>query len=216
MAEQKKDTVYLNIHKSFVNENLVNKETKQNFNLVNLPSNVFIKGLDVGGSSWSPLFINKKPIFGEDNQPVKDENGNFVIDENSPMRSIPCLPDQPIWLRRDGEVIAKVAPDELKNALEENRKQYLEQKHTQKQEQEKPAKTEIKEELATVTKDEPPFEMNEKKEAPVKENKKPVVKNGKVKRPSPTELISNAEKSVKANKKETKTETKEKTETPKL
>ena len=126
MSEEKK-TEYLNIHKNFIKEGLENKETKQKFNVVNLPQDTFIGDKNVGGYQFKPLYVNLPPKFDENNQPIRDENGKFVLDENSPMRSIPLVQDRKVWLQKDDDTV-KVTPEELKSALIDGRKNYIENK----------------------------------------------------------------------------------------
>ena len=127
MADDKKN-IYLNIHKNFVKTDIEYKDPKtgemKTFNSVTLPKNTVIDGKDVSYYQFSPLFVNESKIFGE----------NY--------RTIPLLPEREVWLKRSvldehGEPIlddkghaqkdvVKVLPEQLKEALDQNRKDYKE------------------------------------------------------------------------------------------
>ena len=94
------ERVYLDLHKSFVKENIPGSDGKT-FNSVTLPSDVSVNGQNVGGYKFFPLFVNESlrseswrtiPLLADreiqlgrthldkDGNPLLDENGQRVID----------------------------------------------------------------------------------------------------------------------------------------
>ena len=124
--DEQKKTVYLNIPAAFVKEGLERKDNGEKFNLVNLPKNTIINGQDVGGYHFSPLFVNKPAKF-DNNQMILGNDGKPVIREDSKMRVIPCVANKELWLMKKDCETVKVAPEVLKDALAEGRKQYMAQ-----------------------------------------------------------------------------------------
>ena len=121
--DEQKKTVYINIPAAFVKEGLERKDNGAKFNLVTLPKDTKINGQDVGGYHWSPLFVNKPPKF-DGNQMVLGNDGQPVIREDSKMRVIPCVAGKELWLQKKDCETVKVAPEILKDVLDEGRKQY--------------------------------------------------------------------------------------------
>ncbi len=171
------EKVYLKLHKSFVKEDLLNKETGKTFNMVTLPKGTMIDGKDVGGFSFSPFFVNTPNLF-KDNELQRDEEGKPLPNLDSPMREIPCMKDKELWLKKDDETI-KVLPEKVKEALKQNRTQYLANKKEQKQE------------VAQDTPEqEAPAQDKPAQDAPKQDKPK--------KRPSPAELAKKATARAKA------------------
>lgn len=127
MAEEKKN-VYVTVHKNFVREDIpyIDRASgeERTFNKVTLPKGTIIDGQDVSYFEFSPLFVNPSKYKGE----------NF--------RDIPLLADREVWLKKDmldsegqpviGEdgravtEVIKVKPAQIKQAIDEGRRQYLE------------------------------------------------------------------------------------------
>ena len=85
MSEDKKN-VYLSLHKSFVREDIPYADANGNertFNQVTLPKGTVIDGRDVGGYTFSPLFVNESKYRGAD------------------WRDVPLLADREVWLARE-------------------------------------------------------------------------------------------------------------------
>ena len=139
----KKDTVYLELHESFVAEGLKNSKTGEEFNLATLPKGTIVDGKDLGGYKFSPLFVNKPTKF-ENGQMMVDGEGHPMQNENSKWRVMPLLAENPVWLNKnikdaEGNWVkdtVKVLPSLVKEALDESRKQYKAQQQTQEQAQE--------------------------------------------------------------------------------
>ncbi|HJH74551.1 MAG: DNA gyrase [Gordonibacter pamelaeae] len=127
MSEDKKN-VYLSLHKSFVREDIPYADANGNertFNQVTLPKGTVIDGRDVGGYTFSPLFVNESKYRGAD------------------WRDVPLLADREVWLAReatdaDGNRLLdqdgrperetiKVTPQAIKEALTEARKAWAQQ-----------------------------------------------------------------------------------------
>lgn len=122
------EKVYLSFHKSFVKEGIpyVDRDTgeERSFNSVTLPGDTVIDGRNVGGYRFRPLYVNPSK-YDED------------------QRVIPLLADREVWLTKeardaDGNVIldqdgnperdtVKVAPQVIKDALEEARRAWRQQ-----------------------------------------------------------------------------------------
>lgn len=183
------DKIYLKLHKSYVKEDLLNSETQKRFNLVTLPKDTMIDGQNVGGYTFSPLFVNTPNLF-KDRELVRDENGIPMPNTESPMREIPCMKDKEIWLQKDGDTV-KVLPEKLADALKENRTQYLAQQKEAKKEQTQ--------------------EQSQTKEAPVQDTPAPEQKEPAKpkKRPSPAELGKQATARAKAYNEEHKAQMQE-------
>ncbi len=132
MSEEKKN-VYLTFHKNFVRQDIeyADKNTGQTktFNSVTLPKGTIINGTDVSYYQFSPLFVNESKYRGENyrdvpllanrevwlQRSVLDENGEPVLAENGkPMRDV-----------------VKVFPQQLKDSLDESRRQYAKEHGSQ-------------------------------------------------------------------------------------
>ena len=125
MEERK--NVYLSLHKSFVREGIeyTDRATGEvrTFNSATLPKGTVVDGVDVGGSEFSPMFVNESRFKGAD------------------FRDIPLLANREVWLRKtvmgpdgqpeldeDGRTVkdtVKVMPAQLKEAVDAGRSRYL-------------------------------------------------------------------------------------------
>lgn len=127
MSEDKRN-VYLSLHKSYVREGIPYVDAEGNertFNQVTLPKDTVIDGRNVGGYTFSPLFVNESKYRGAD------------------WRDVPLLADREVWLTReaadaDGNRLldqdgrperetVKVMPQAIKEALTEARKAWAQQ-----------------------------------------------------------------------------------------
>ena len=138
MSEQKRETVFLKLHKAWAKKDLPNKKTGEKFNIVTLPPKTMLGLDDVGGFTFSPLFINRDKF-----------DASLVV--------IPLQQDREVWLRKpvgergaDGTFVpkldkdkkpvfetVKVMPQALKQAIDQsfrNFKQERAAKRAEKQE----------------------------------------------------------------------------------
>lgn len=143
MSEDSKNMVYIEVHKSFVKENLTNSKG-QNFNAVTIPPGTVVNGVDVSNYYFSPYYINLKNKFKNGNL-VRDDAGKPVTDENSPMRSIPLQADKEQWLmpsnivkakNPDAEIV-KCLPQVLKDSMIQARKEYVSKQNEIKSQEKK-------------------------------------------------------------------------------
>lgn len=126
MDDQKKN-VYITLHRKFVHEDIpyTDRQTgeEKTFHSATLPKGTVVNGVDLSYYQFSPMFVNPSRFKGE----------NF--------RDIPLLAEREVWLKKglmnpDGtpvvddsgkEVkdIVKVMPAQLKEAIDQGRKDYL-------------------------------------------------------------------------------------------
>lgn len=161
MANEKKNT-YITLHKNFARTDIpyTDKKTgeEKTFNSATLPKGTIIDGQDLSYYQFSPLFVNLSKFKGE----------NFV--------DIPLLTEQEVWLRRsvlDGEGnpvlgddgkpeqdIVKVMPAQIKDALDQQRREYLESRNKEKGEQSLSDKAaQAREGAEALSGDDVPFEQ---------------------------------------------------------
>ena len=126
------EKVYVNLHESYVRENVERKDGSGTYNLAKLPNNTIIDGQNCAGWCFYPKYVNYANKFDEQGNLMRDENGKPVPNKDNPTRTMPIPKDWTIQLTHFDEQGNKqeknVSPADLKAGIDNSYKLYKQNK----------------------------------------------------------------------------------------